>query len=78
MRHGSTHKLLALSLLFLALVLVATPAILALVALLRGDVDRALAVLGPVLLIPLGFVLVGIYFSLKHAAGARGNRSDDA
>lgn len=70
------RRLLALSLLLLALAVVATPAVFALLALLRGDVDGALAVFGIVMLIPLGFVLVGVYFSLKHYADAGGDRRD--
>lgn len=72
---GSMRRLLVLSLLLLALAVVATPAVFALLALLRGDVDGALSALGIVLLIPLGFVVVGVCFSLKHYAG--GDRGEE-
>lgn len=77
-RHGSMRRLLALSLLLLALAVVATPAVFALMVLLRGDVGGALAVFGPVLLIPLGFAVVGVYFSLKRSADAGDDRAEDA
>lgn len=77
MRHGPMRKLLALSLLCLAMAVIAAPAIFALMALLRGDFDAALYVFGPVLLIPLVFVVVGVYFSLKRHAGGGGNGADD-
>jgi hypothetical protein len=68
------RRLVALSLLFLALAIVAAPAVLALLALLRGDLDGALAVFGPVLLFPLVFVVAGVISSVKRDtnAGRRG------
>jgi hypothetical protein len=71
------RRLVALSLLLLALVILAAPAVLAVAALLRGDVDGALAVFGPVLLIPLGFVVIGVFASLKVNAGAGRRGGDD-
>ncbi len=60
------RRMLVLGLLIVALVLIAAPAVIATQALLRGDVDKAWSVFGPVLLVPLGLLLVGVIWSFRR------------
>ena len=60
------RRMLVLGLLIVALVLIAAPAVIATQALLRGDVDAAWSVFGPVLLVPLGLLLVGVIWSFRR------------
>ena len=67
----TNRRMLVLGLLIVALVLIAAPAVIATQALLRGDVDEAWRVFGPVLLVPLGFLLVGGIWSLRRGQDDR-------
>jgi len=60
------RRMLVLGLLIVALVLIAAPAVIATQAMLRGDVDEAWSVFGPVLLVPLGLLLVGVIWSFRR------------
>ena len=53
-------------LLVAAMAMVVAPALIAVLALARGDTEGALAVFGPVLLIPVAFVLVGLVWSFRR------------
>ncbi len=65
------RRMLVLGLLIVALVLIAAPAVIATQALLRGDVDEAWSVFGPVLLVPLGLLLVGGIWSFRRGPDDR-------
>ena len=53
-------------LLVVALAAVVAPVVIAALAFARGDTEGALAVFGPVLLIPVAFVLVGLAWSFRR------------
>ena len=55
--------------LLVALVLVAAPAVVALHALLLGDIEFAWRVFGPVLLIPVGLLVYGVARSFRRRPG---------
>ena len=59
------RRLLVLSVLVLALVILLVPGAIAVIAMFRGDVETALAVVRPLLLIPCVFLLVGLWFSVR-------------
>ena len=65
------RRMLVLALLAGALALIAAPAVIATLALLRGDADEAWSAFGPVLLVPLGFLLAGVVWSFRRASDDR-------
>jgi len=65
------RRTLVLVVLLVALALIAAPAVIAALALLRGDADEAWSVFGPVLLVPLGFLLVGLTSSFRRNSDGR-------
>jgi uncharacterized membrane protein len=69
---GPMHRrVVVLALLTVALALIAAPAIIATLALLRGDAAEAWDVFGPVLLVPIGFLLVGVIWPFRRASDDR-------
>jgi len=66
-----SRRVILLVLLIVALVLIAAPAVIATRAILRGNVDEAWSVFGPVLLVPLGFLLVGVIWSFRRGPDKR-------
>jgi len=65
------RRTLVLVVLLVALALIAAPAVIAALAILRGDADQAWNVFGPVLLVPLGFLLVGLIWSFRRNSDRR-------
>ena len=65
------RRVILVALLIVALVLIAAPAVIAMRAILRGNVDEAWSVFGPVLLVPLGFLLVGVIWSFRRGPDNR-------
>jgi hypothetical protein len=63
---GMNRRVVVLILLALALGAIAAPAIVAALAIARGEPDEALAVFGPVLLIPVAFIVVGLLWSVRR------------
>ena len=66
-----SRRVIVLVLLIVALMLIAAPAVIATRAILRGNVDEAWNVFGPVLLVPLCFLLVGVIWSFRRGPGNR-------
>lgn len=60
------RRVAALLLLVAAFALVLAPAVLAALALIRGEPDAAFDVFWPVFLVPLGFLIFGLFSSLRQ------------
>jgi hypothetical protein len=59
----------AVVLLLGALALILGPSVVAVVALVRGELDAALYSFAPLLLLPVGFLLYGLVSSIRHGRG---------
>jgi hypothetical protein len=60
------RRILVALLSLVALVLILGPATVAAMALVRGELEAALYAIGPLLLLPAGFLVVGLVSSLRH------------